>query len=43
MASICECGNEPSGSIKFGDFLDYLQEGSQLVSRFHPVIGHEGP
>jgi hypothetical protein len=25
----CECGNEPSGSIKCGEFLDYLasQEG----------------
>jgi len=21
-AGICECGNEPSGSIKFGEFLD---------------------
>jgi hypothetical protein len=20
-----ECGNEPSGSIKFGEFLDYLR------------------
>jgi hypothetical protein len=20
----CECGNEPSGSIKRGEFLDYL-------------------
>jgi hypothetical protein len=22
VASACECGNEPSGSIKFGEFLD---------------------
>jgi len=22
MASICKCGNEPSGSIKCGEFLD---------------------
>ena len=22
VAEICECGNEPSGSIKFGEFLD---------------------
>ena len=22
MAGICECGNEPSGSIKCGEFLD---------------------
>ena len=21
MAGICECSNEPSGSIKFGEFL----------------------
>jgi hypothetical protein len=24
---IGECGNEPSGSIKCGEFLDYLQTG----------------
>ena len=23
----CECGNEPSGSIKCGEFLDYLTIG----------------
>jgi hypothetical protein len=23
----CECGNEPSGSITCGGFLDYLQTG----------------
>ena len=22
VAGICECGNEPSGSIKFGEFFD---------------------
>ena len=22
VADACECGNEPSGSIKFGEFLD---------------------
>jgi hypothetical protein len=22
VAGICECGNEPSGSIKCGEFLD---------------------
>jgi len=21
----CECGNEPSGSVKCGEFLDYMQ------------------
>ena len=24
MAGTCKCGNEPSGSIKFGKFLDLL-------------------
>jgi hypothetical protein len=24
-AGACECGNEPSGSIKWGEFLDYLR------------------
>jgi len=24
MAGTCECGNEPSGSIKCGEFLDLL-------------------
>jgi hypothetical protein len=23
----CECGNEPSGSIKCGEFIDWLQTG----------------
>jgi hypothetical protein len=23
----CECGNEPLGCIKFGEFLDWLQTG----------------
>jgi len=27
VAGICECGNEPSGSIKCGEFLDLLQTG----------------
>jgi hypothetical protein len=26
MAGCCERGNEPSGSIKSGKFLDYLNE-----------------
>jgi hypothetical protein len=25
MAGSCECSNEPLGSIKFGEFLDYLR------------------
>ena len=24
MADACECGNEPSGSVKCGEFLDYF-------------------
>jgi len=27
VASSCECGNELSGSIKCGEFLDYLRSG----------------
>jgi hypothetical protein len=27
VAGTCECGNEPSGSIKCGEFLDFLQTG----------------
>jgi len=25
VADACECGNEPSGSVKCGEFLEYLQ------------------
>ena len=25
MAGCCECGNEPSGSMKCGEFLDELE------------------
>jgi hypothetical protein len=27
VAETCVCGNEPSGSIKCGEFLDWLQTG----------------
>jgi hypothetical protein len=27
VAGTCECGNEPSGSIKCGEFLDQLRTG----------------
>ena len=27
VAGTCECGNEASGSIKYGEFLDQLQTG----------------
>ena len=30
VAGTCECGNEPSGSIKCGEFLDQLQTGQLL-------------
>jgi hypothetical protein len=26
MAGYCECGREPSGSMKCGEFLDYLRK-----------------
>jgi hypothetical protein len=49
MASSCERGNEPSGSIKGGEFLDHLN-GCQLLKKIsalwisisgsvaHPVV-----
>jgi len=27
VVDACECGNEPSGSVKCGEFLDQLQTG----------------
>ena len=27
VAGTCECGNEPLGSIKYGEFLDWLKPG----------------
>ena len=30
VAGICECGNEPSGSIKCGEFFDQLRTGQLL-------------
>ena len=32
VADACECGNEPSGSVKCGEFLDRLQT-SQLLKK----------
>ena len=32
MADACECGEEPSGSIKRGEFFDQLQT-SQLLKK----------
>jgi hypothetical protein len=30
VAETCECGNEPSGYIKCGEFLDLLRTGQLL-------------
>ena len=30
MAASCECGNELSGSIKYGEFHDWLRIGQLL-------------
>jgi len=30
VSGTCECGNEPSGSVKCGVFLDYLKTGKLL-------------
>jgi hypothetical protein len=40
VAGICECGNEPSGSVKWEEFLDYLFKKdsapwSELVSNIY--------
>ena len=35
VADACECGNEPSGSVKCGEFLDQLQT-SQLLKDSAP-------
>ena len=32
VADACECGNEPSSSVKCGEFLDQLQT-SQLLKK----------
>ena len=32
LADACECGNEPMGSVKCGEFLDQLQT-SQLLKK----------
>ena len=30
VADACDCGNEPSGSVKYGEILDQLQNGQLL-------------
>ena len=32
VTDACECGNEPSGSVKYEEFLDQLQT-SQLLKK----------
>ena len=34
MAGACECGNEPSDSIKFGNFFFFFLAEDLLVSSF---------
>ena len=36
MADICECGNELSGSLKYGEFLDKLRT-VYLLKKDFPV------
>ena len=31
MAGICECGNEPSGSINCGEFLDVMNANCKCI------------
>ena len=38
MAGICECGNEPWGSIKCGEYLDKFSPGVQLVKELKDVM-----
>jgi hypothetical protein len=38
VAGTCECGNEPSGSIKLGEFLYYLKTGYLLKNYAAPLI-----
>jgi hypothetical protein len=43
VTGTCKCGDEPSGCIKFGDFLDYLRTfGFSKRSLFHGSIALVG-
>jgi len=33
VADACECGNELSGSVKCGEFLDYYVAANELASQ----------
>jgi hypothetical protein len=37
VASFCECGNEPLGSIKCGKFLDYCELDSFTRTLLHGI------
>ena len=39
MAGACECGNEPSGSIKCGEFLDNLRTILRIMEDSAPRSG----
>ena len=36
VAGTCDCGNDPSGSIKCGEFLDQLRTGQLLKKNYAP-------
>ena len=38
MAGSCECGNEPSGDINCGEFLDQLKTCKLLMKDSAPLI-----
>jgi len=37
VVGTCDCGNEPSGSIKYRKFLDWLRNGSLLKKESAPL------
>ena len=42
VADVCECGNEPSGSAKCGEFLDQLQTSQLLKKDSAPCSKYKG-
>ena len=36
VVGTCECGNEPSGSTKRGEYLDWLRTGQLLKKDYVP-------
>jgi len=41
VVDACECGNEPSGSVKCGEFLDWLQTSKVLKKYSAPWSNEE--